>query len=328
MGYPVFGILKNPFANTIISNNSTLKGIVIKSTGSWYSVLSPEGILTECKLKGRFKITGIRTTNPLAVGDIVDYAIMSEEETGLISKIHPRKNQIIRKATKLSKESHILAANLDQAIIIVTLAEPRTSTGFIDRFLITAEAYHIPAVVIFNKIDIYNDAQIEKLENIEKIYEAAGYPCRRVSAMTGEGVEVIKSLLKNKVSLVSGHSGVGKSALINKVEPGLDLKTKPISKAHSKGVHTTTFARMFKLSFGGFIIDTPGIKEFGLFDLDKNTLAERYPEMRALMHACRYTNCTHLHEPGCAVKQALESGELSKVRYDGYLRIMADLNLY
>lgn len=305
-----------------------MKGIVIKSTGSWYSILNPDGTLTECKLKGKFKIAGIKTTNPLAVGDIVDFTMMSEENTGVIHKIHPRKNYIIRKATKLSKVSHILAANLDQAIIIVTLAEPRTSTGFIDRFLITAEAYHIPAVVVFNKIDLYDEAALEKLDIIEKTYEAAGYPCWRVSALTGEGTDEFKKLLKDKVSLVSGHSGVGKSALINRIEPGLDLKTQAISKAHSKGVHTTTFARMFTLSFGGFIIDTPGIKEFGLYDLDKSTLAERYPEMRALMHACRYKNCTHVHEPGCAVKEALDKGDISEIRYDGYLRIMADLNLY
>jgi len=301
-----------------------LEGIVIKSTGSWYSVLSPDGSITECKLKGRFKVQGIRTTNPLAVGDHVGFHVLQEEGTGLISKISPRKNHIIRKATKLSKESHILAANLDQAIIIVTLAEPRTSTGFIDRFLITAEAYHIPALIIFNKIDLYNEKQMEDLAELKEVYEAAGYPSYSVSALTGENLGEVEDLLKDTVSLVAGHSGVGKSALINALEPGLDLKTKPISKAHSKGVHTTTFARMFRLSFGGFIIDTPGIKEFGLFDLDRNTLAERYPEMRALMHACKYTNCTHLHEPGCAVKEAVKQGKLSKIRYEGYLRIMAD----
>lgn len=301
-----------------------MEGIVIKSTGSWYSVLSPDGSLTECKLKGRFKVQGIKTTNPLAVGDHVEFYVLREENAGMITKISPRKNHIIRKATKLSKESHILAANLDQAIIIVTLAEPRTSTGFIDRFLITAEAYHIPAVIIFNKIDLYNEKRMKDLAALKEIYETAGYPCYAVSALTGENTNEVEDLLKDKVSLLAGHSGVGKSALINTIVPGLDLKTKPISKVHSKGVHTTTYARMFRLSFGGFIIDTPGIKEFGLFELDKNTLAERYPEMRALMHACKYTNCTHLHEPGCAVKEAVKQGKLSKIRYEGYLRIMAD----
>jgi len=300
-----------------------LTGTVVQSTGSWYSVLGPDGKLSQCKLKGKFKVKGIRTTNPIAVGDIVEYHLLREEDTGLITDIKPRKNHIIRKATKLSKESHILAANLDQAIVIVTLTEPRTSTGFIDRFLITAEAYHIPAVIVFNKIDIYDEKTRENLGKLNEIYEAAGYPCLAVSARTGQNTEQVHDLLADKVSLIAGHSGVGKSALINRIEPGLDLKTQAISEVHGKGVHTTTFARMFKLSFGGFIIDTPGIKEFGLFDLDRNTLAERYPEMRALMHECKYTNCTHLHEPGCVVKEAVEKGEISKSRYDGYLRIMA-----
>lgn len=303
-----------------------MEGIVIQSTGSWYSVLNTDGEVTECKLKGSFKIKGIKTTNPLAVGDKVVYHTMQEENTGLITGILPRKNHIIRKATKLSKESHILAANLDQAIMIATLAEPRTSTGFIDRFLITAEAYHIPAIIIFNKIDIYNDKVKRSMEDLQKVYNAAGYPCYQVSALTGENMDEVKKLLIDKISLVAGHSGVGKSALINFLEPGLDLKTQAISRVHSKGVHTTTFARMFLLSFGGFIIDTPGIKEFGLIELEKSTLAERYPEMRALMHDCRYSNCTHLHEPGCAVKQAVRDGKLSEVRYNGYLRIMSDEN--
>jgi len=301
-----------------------LKGIVTKSTGSWYSVLKPDGTFIECRLKGKFKVLGIKTTNPLAVGDHVVFRVLREENTGVITQILPRKNYIIRKATKLSKLSHILAANLDQAIIIVTLAEPRTSTGFIDRFLITAEAYHIPAVIIFNKIDLYNDGKMEELSTLKSVYEVAGYPCYAVSALTGENTGDVVELLKDKVSLVTGHSGVGKSALINTLEPGLDLKTKPISRAHKKGVHTTTFAMMFRLSFGGFIIDTPGIKEFGLYDLDRNTLAERYPELRALMHACKYKNCTHLHEPGCAVKEAVKNGEISMIRYEGYLRIMAN----
>jgi len=301
-----------------------LKGIVTKSTGSWYSVLKPDGTFIECRLKGKFKVLGIKTTNPLAVGYHVVFRVLREEGTGVITQILPRKNYIIRKATKLSKLSHILAANLDQAIIIVTLAEPRTSTGFIDRFLITAEAYHIPAAIIFNKIDLYNDGKMEELSTLKRVYEAAGYPCYAVSALTGENTGDVIELLKDRVSLVTGHSGVGKSALINTLEPGLDLKTKPISRAHKKGVHTTTFAMMFRLSFGGFIIDTPGIKEFGLYDLDRNTLAERYPELRALMHACKYTNCTHLHEPGCAVKEAVKNGEISMIRYDGYLRIMAN----
>jgi len=303
-----------------------LEGIVIKSTGSWYSVLSPDGTQTECTLRGKFKVSGIKTTNPIAVGDQVDFRILRDEDTGVITNIHPRKNYIIRKATKLSKVSQILAANLDQAIIIATLAEPRTSTGFIDRFLITAEAYHIPAVIIFNKTDIYGKQKMIELDKLVEIYTAAGYPCLCVSALSGDKTEKVKDILTDKVSLIAGHSGVGKSALVNCIEPGLNLKTKAISKVHLKGVHTTTFARMFRLSFGGFIIDTPGIKEFGLYDLEKSTLAERYPEMRALMHFCRYTNCTHLHEPGCAVKEAVKNGKISEMRYDGYKRIMSGEN--
>lgn len=286
--------------------------------------MDTDGNIIDCRLKGSFKVRGIKTTNPIAVGDHVTFKLLKEEKAGLITAIRPRKNHIIRKATKLSRESHILAANLDQAIVIVTLAEPRTSTGFIDRFLITAEAYHIPAAIVFNKIDIYDEYLKEDLLKLNRIYREATYPCYNVSALSGENCEQVKDMLKDRVSLLAGHSGVGKSALINTIEPGLDLKTAPLSRTHNKGLHTTTFACMYALSFGGFIIDTPGIKEFGLYELDKKTLAERYPEMRALMHKCRYTNCTHLHEPGCAVKKALDEGKISQLRYDGYLRIMAD----
>lgn len=301
-----------------------MEGKVIKSTGSWYSVLDQHGEVFECKLKGKFKIRGIRTTNPLAVGDNVEFSTLDGEETGVITGILPRKNYIIRKATKLSKESHILAANLDQAVVIATLAEPRTSTGFIDRFLITAEAYHIPAVIVFNKIDLYSGEQMRNMQDLIETYEGAGYSCLNISAVRGDNMDNLKNLLADKISLLAGHSGVGKSAAINHIEPGLNLKTKPISQVHRKGVHTTTFARMFSLSFGGYIIDTPGIKEFGLFELEKATLAERYPEMRALMHDCKYTNCTHMHEPGCAVKNAVEEGRISHMRYEGYIRIMLD----
>ncbi len=300
-----------------------MKGIVTKSTGSWYTVMDGDGRETDCRLKGKFKLAGSKSTNPLAVGDHVEFLMQPEEDTGLITAISPRKNYIIRKATKLSKVSHVLAANLDQAMIIATLAEPRTSTGFIDRFLITAEAYHIPAAVFFNKTDLYNEGQMEELRDLEDIYRRAGYITHSVSARSGQGLGRFREVLNDRVTLIAGHSGVGKSTLINCIEPSLDLKVKPISKAHKKGLHTTTFARMFRLSFGAFIIDTPGIKEFGLYELDRATLAERYPEMRALMHQCRYANCTHLHEPGCAVKKAVAEGAISESRYDGYLRIMA-----
>ncbi len=265
---------------------------------------------------------GIKTTNPIAVGDKVVYDPVPGDNTGLISKIFPRYNYIIRKATKLSKLSQIIAANIDHAFLIVTLAEPRTSTGFIDRFLITAEAYHIPASLVFNKIDIYNDEMLAMLKTLSGIYENAGYPCLEVSAIRGDNIDQLITQMKDRISLFSGHSGVGKSALINTVQPELKLKTKPISEAHKKGIHTTTFAEMIPLTFGGFIVDTPGIKEFGLYDLEKGTLAERYPEMRALMHACKYYNCTHVHEPGCAVIEAVENGDISESRYQNYLGII------
>jgi ribosome biogenesis GTPase len=279
------------------------------------------GQIVQCKLKGNFRLKGIRTTNPVAVGDRVEVELSGEKGVGMIGRILDRHNYIIRKATKLSKESHIIAANIDQLILVATLAFPRTSTGFIDRMLITSEAYHIPAILLFNKLDLYTEELIPWLEETEKIYLDAGYPCMRVSARTGAGLLNLKEILTDKVSLLSGHSGVGKSTLINKLEPGLGLKVKEISSYHLKGQHATTFPEMHRLSFGGYIIDTPGIKEFGLMDFDKNEIAERFPEMRALMHLCRYSNCTHSHEPGCAVIKALEEGRINPSRYENYLSI-------
>ncbi len=292
-----------------------------RSTGSWHVVRSAEGKNYNCKIKGNFRIRGIRTTNPVAVGDHVEIEPSSGDDTRIITQIHPRHNYIIRRATKLSKESHILAANMDQVILVATLAFPRTSTGFIDRFLVTAEAYHIPAVIVFNKTDLYNEDILMATMQTEQIYRDAGYPCLRVSAITGEGMDMFREALKDKVSLISGHSGVGKSTLINYLEPGLDLKIREISSYHLKGQHATTFAEMFPLSFGGYIIDTPGIKEFGLIDFNRNEVAERFPEMRALMHQCRYHNCTHVHEPDCAVMRAVEMGDIAGSRYENYLRI-------
>ncbi len=300
------------------------KGIVVKSTGSWYTVKTGDDRYFDCKIKGKFRIKGIRTTNPVAIGDRVDFKILEEENTGLITNIEDRKNYIIRRATKLSKQSHIIAANLDQAVIIATLAQPRTSTGFIDRFLITAEAYHIPAKIIFNKIDLYDDKLKETHQSIKSIYEDAGYECFDISVKEQINLENIFTLFKNKVSLISGHSGVGKSALINKIEPGIDLKIGDISSVHNKGKHTTTFAEMIELSEGGFIIDTPGIKEFGLVHFEKQEVAERFPEMRKYMHDCRFNNCTHVHEPGCAVLKAIENGKISQSRYKNYLNILND----
>lgn len=264
---------------------------------------------------------GIRTTNPVAVGDKVEFEMEADMSIGTIVRILDRQNYIIRKATNLSKESHIIAANIDQLILVATLAFPRTSTGFIDRVLVTAEAYHIPAFILFNKTDLYIEELIPWLDETEQIYLDAGYPCLRVSAKTGNGLDNFKAVLKDKVSLISGHSGVGKSTLINALEPGLNIKIKEISSYHLKGQHATTFPEMHPLSFGGFIIDTPGIKEFGLMHFEKNEVAERFPEMRALMHLCRYRNCTHTHEPGCEVLKAVEEGRIHPSRYANYLSI-------
>ncbi len=305
--------------------NNLKTGTVVRSTGSWYIVRDEEAALYNCKLKGRFKIQGIRTTNPIAVGDRVDFKLAEAEEAGLIIHIHDRKNYIIRKATKLSKASHIIASNLDQAVLIGSLVKPRTSTGFIDRFLVTAEAYHIPAVLVFNKYDLYDDPIKKQLDELVKTYSSAGYSCLVTSAKNEFHLDDFKSMLQDKVSLLAGHSGVGKSALINKIDPSLNLKEGEISQAHLKGKHTTTFAEMFPLAFGGHIIDTPGIKEFGLVAFEKTELGQRFPEIRQLMNQCRFSNCLHVNEPGCAVREAVEKGSLSQFRYQNYLNILHDI---
>jgi ribosome biogenesis GTPase len=301
-----------------------MEGVVIKSTGSWLAVMTETGNVFNCKLRGKFRLKGIKSTNPVAVGDRVEFDIPEEEGVGVIHKILPRHNYIIRKATKLSKVSHIIASNIDQALVVVTVAYPRTSMGFIDRFLVTTEAYHIPAIIVFNKIDIYDEKMTNKYESLVDIYSEAGYKCMAVSALRGDNIDELKEILKSKTSLFSGHSGVGKSALINAIEPGLQLKTREISTYHKKGMHTTTFAEMFPLSFGGYIIDTPGIKEFALIDFDRKEIAQRFPEMRKYMHNCRFNNCIHVNEPGCAVKEAVENGEISLSRYENYLSILND----
>jgi len=301
-----------------------MKGIVTKSTGSMYTVLTGDGDRYECKLKGNFKIKGLSSTNPISVGDKVEFESKSGESFGIINKIEDRYNYIVRKSTKLSKRQHIIACNIDRAIIVVTLAFPRTSTGFIDRFLVTAEEYHIPAFIVFNKSDLYPEDFLTYLEELKSIYEGLGYKCIVTSASKHRGLDELKGILKGNTSLFLGHSGVGKSALINAMQPGLNLKLGVISAYHLKGQHTTTFAEMHPLSFGGFIIDTPGIKELGMIHVKPEEIAGYFPEMRALLPKCRFYNCTHIHEPGCAVLQALERGEINAGRYHNYLGMLND----
>lgn len=301
-----------------------IQGVVIRSTGSWAAVMSADGNIYDCRIKGTFRTKGIRSTNPVAVGDNVDFKLQPNENIGIIHIIQDRHNFIVRKATRLSKQSHIIAANIDQAVVMATIASPRTSTGFIDRFLVTAEAYHIPVAVFFNKSDLYTGADQEKLNELFALYSGIGYSCFVTSVVTGHGLDAVKTYLADKVTLLSGHSGVGKSALINAIEPGLQQKVGAISEYHRKGKHTTTFAEMLPLNDGGFVIDTPGIKEFGLIHFDKQEVGERFPEMRELMHNCQFNNCTHVHEPGCAVKKALSKGEISESRYKNYLSILND----
>lgn len=298
-----------------------MQGLVIKSTGSWYTILTDEGLKVDCRIKGKFRIKGIVTTNPIAVGDKVYIEMEPELETGVITELEPRKNYIIRKSVNLSRQGQIIAANLDQAVLVVTLASPRTSLGFIDRFLVTAEAYDIPARLIFNKLDLFSDEGLNILADFVSIYANIGYPCYEVSALEGTNIMPVKEMLKNKVTLFSGHSGVGKSSLINALLPDLELKTSEVSDWSDKGTHTTTFAEMFELPGGGFIIDTPGIRELGIIDIEKQELGHFFPEMRDRMHDCRFNDCRHINEPGCAVIEAVENGEITLSRYESYLSI-------
>lgn len=306
------------------NTESLIKGRVIRSTGSWYTVMTDDNNLFDCRLRGKYRLQGLRTTNPVAVGDLVFFKVEPGKETAVIEQIEDRSNVIVRKSTNLSKAAHIIASNLDQAILVATIEQPRTSTGFIDRFLATAEAYHLNSTLVFNKIDLYAPAQMAELHELINSYETIGYRVLEVSAETGQNLEQLKAVLKDKVSLFSGHSGVGKSALVNAIDSQLNLRIGDISVAHHKGKHTTTYAEMHPLSFGGWIIDTPGIKEFGLYDLEKDTLAQRFPEMRNIMSECRFSNCTHQSEPGCAVKQAVADGQIADFRYKNYLNMMAD----
>lgn len=305
---------------------ATNNGIVVKSTGSHYVVQS-DGNYLDCVARGKFRLSGLRTTNPIAVGDYVQIKEPEAEgEPGLITSIHSRKNYIIRRSVNLSKEAHIIAANLDQAVMVVTLSRPRTSMGFIDRFLVTAEAYHVPVVILVNKSDdITSLEEKADLAILKDTFASAGYPVIAVSALQDESLDPLVNLLKDKVSLISGHSGVGKSTLINRLCPNLDLRTASISETHRKGQHTTTFAEMHSLPFGGSIIDTPGIKGFGLVDMEAEELPMLFPEMRRLLPECKFYNCRHLNEPGCAVIKALENGQIFPSRYNSYLSMLEDM---
>lgn len=299
-----------------------MHGTVIKSTGSWYQVKTDEGNTIQCRIVGKLRLRGIKSTNPVAVGDVVDFKMEEGEETGVITEIHDRKNYIIRKSVNLAKQTQVIAANLDQAILIVTLDFPKTYPRFIDRFLVTAEAYDIPAVLVFNKIDLYDDAALDELEFYTYAYEDAGYTVLHTSVPGDLGIDELKETLAGKTSLLSGHSGVGKSTLVNTIEPTLDLKTNSISDTHHQGQHTTTFAEMFELSFGGNIIDTPGIRGFGLVDMEKEELGDYFPEIFRIKDQCKFNNCLHLEEPGCAVKVAVEAGDLAYTRYDSYVNFV------
>jgi ribosome biogenesis GTPase len=299
-----------------------LNAIVTKSTGSWYHVLLQNGEPMVCRLKGKFRTQGIKSTNPLAVGDFVEVEIEGDEGQGVITKLYDRKNYIVRKSVNLSKQTHIIAANMDQAVLVVSLVSPKTLPGFIDRFLATAEAYSIPAIVVFNKVDLYTDVEILELQYLETVYQQAGYTVLVTSATDNLNTKAFAKLLAGKTSLLSGNSGVGKSTLVNAAEPNLNLRTQKVSDYHQQGMHTTTFAEMHALSFGGYIIDTPGIRGFGLFDMDKAEIGDYFPEIFKLKSKCRFSNCLHLNEPGCAVLAALENDEIAPTRYRSYINMI------
>ncbi|MBP2833727.1 ribosome small subunit-dependent GTPase A [Aquimarina sp. U1-2] len=301
-----------------------MTGTVYKSTGSWYTVKTDNGTIYECRIKGKFRIQDIKSTNPVSVGDRVDFKLetKNDQETGVIEHIHERQNYIIRKSVNLSKQTHIIAANIDVVFLIITLNNPPTFTAFIDRFLVTAEAYTIKAVLLFNKIDTYNEEELLEVKYLAALYRKIGYECIGISAKTGKNVDQVKALMRDKVCMFSGHSGVGKSTLVNLIEPDLALKTAAISDQHQQGQHTTTFAEMFDVSFGAKIIDTPGIKGFGVVDMDKEELGDYFPEFFNLKSECKFNNCLHVNEPKCAIKKALDNEEIAWSRYKSYLQIL------
>lgn len=301
-----------------------MTGIVYKSTGSYYTVKTEENQVYECRIKGKFRIKGIKSTNPIAVGDRVDFELdtTTDEEIGQIHHIYDRKNYIVRKSVNLSKQTHIIAANIDVVFLLITINNPPTTTSFIDRFLVTAEAYGIEAVLIFNKIDTYDEAMQDEQLFLQYIYSQIGYKCLRVSAQEGKGIDQLKEMMIGKVSMFSGHSGVGKSTLVNALEPSLQLKTKTISEQSKQGQHTTTFAEMYDLSFDAKIIDTPGIKGFGIVDMEKEEISGFFPEFFKLKDQCKFNNCLHKEEPHCAIKKAFEEDKIAWSRYNSYLKIL------
>ncbi len=301
-----------------------MTGLVYKSTGSWYIVKAEDGTFYECRIKGKFRIKGIKSTNPVAVGDVVDFELdeTSDATTGLINTIHERKNYIVRKSVNLSKQVHIIASNIDKLFLLVTINNPPTTTAFIDRFLVTAEAYDIEAILVFNKTDTFDRETEDEQLYLQYIYSNIGYKCLRVSSKEGKGIEKLKEEMKGNINIFSGHSGVGKSTLINTLQPGLNLKTKEISEQHSQGQHTTTFAEMFDLDFDAKIIDTPGIRGFGIVDMEKEEIGDYFPEFFALKDQCKFNNCLHKDEPHCAVKDALDEDEIAWSRYKSYIQML------
>jgi ribosome biogenesis GTPase len=303
-----------------------MQALVYKSTGSWYQVKNAAGEKFNARIKGKFKIDGITSTNPIAVGDIVEVENEEETESAVITEIYERKNYINRVSPHNKNQHHIVASNLDQSLLFATLKDPKTSLGFIDRFLVTSEAYEVPAIIVFNKADLYKAKEEEKFQEMKTIYETIGYKIMLMSLEKNTGVQEVKDLLKDKTTLLSGHSGVGKSTFINHIFPELLLKTQDVSGWSGKGMHTTTFAEMFDLPFGGKVIDTPGIREMGLVDIAKNELAHYFPEMKAVMNNCQFNDCIHLDEPGCAVKEAVNTGGIHAERYISYLNIRDSIN--
>ncbi len=301
------------------------KGVVLKSTGKWYTVELEDGSIVSCRIRGKLRLSGLSTTNPIAVGDIVLVDDNTDEEGKRnITDFEERSNYIVRKSTNLSKQMQILAANIDRAYLLVTTKSPVTHLAFIDRFLVSAESFRIPVTILFNKIDQYTTEELDYIEDLCVLYQSIGYPCYKISAEKKENIDFLRNEIKGQQVMISGHSGVGKSTLVNALDATLDLRTGEISQAHLQGQHTTTFAEMHKLSSGGYIIDTPGIRAFGVIDLDKEVISHYFPEMRALIGECKFHNCQHLNEPKCAVKQAVENGEISESRYNTYLQLIQE----